>query len=309
MNYKKAGWLFLSIILVHLLATLAASLFSESYSKVAVAVRAIMGEMIVLIPVIVFTVIACRTTGEGPAKVLGFGKIRIGTVFLMVLYGLLIIPITLFLNMVSMLFTENVVTSSIDQVSAYPIVAVMIVAGLYGPLVEEICCRGLIFGGLRKNMSAIAAILLSALSFGLIHLNLNQFVYATGMGIFVALAVEAVGSVWASFIVHMVINTEQMLLMLLVNKVSPDFYSEVAPQFGRKELLMSMPVYLFVGGFCASLAIGVLAWASHHEGRLEVLSRLKETPEGGVRGKAVLTIPYMIAVVLCIVIIVYEELH
>ena len=309
MNYKKAGWLFLSIILVHLLATLAASLFSESYNNLSVAVRAIMGEMIVLIPVIVFTVMACRATGEGPAKILGLKKIRIGTVFLMALYGLLIIPVTLFLNMVSMLFTENVVTSSIDQVSAYPIVAVMIVAGLYGPLVEEICCRGLIFGGLRKNMSAIAAILLSALSFGLIHLNLNQFVYATGMGIFVALAVEAVGSVWASFIVHMVINTEQMLLMLLVNKVSPDFYSEVAPQFGRKELLMSMPVYLFVGGFCASLAIGVLAWASHHEGRLEVLSKLKETPEGGVRGKAVLTIPYMIAVVLCIVIIVYTELH
>jgi membrane protease YdiL (CAAX protease family) len=309
MNYKKAGWLFLSIILVHLLATLAASLFSESYNNLSVAVRAIMGEMIVLIPVIVFTVMACRATGEGPAKILGLKKIRIGTVFLMALYGLLIIPVTLFLNMVSMLFTENVVTSSIDQVSAYPIVAVMIVAGLYGPLVEEICCRGLIFGGLRKNMSAIAAILLSALSFGLIHLNLNQFVYATGMGIFVALAVEAVGSVWASFIVHMVINTEQMLLMLLVNKVSPDFYSEVAPQFGRKELLMSMPVYLFVGGFCASLAIGVLAWASHHEGRLEVLSKLKETPEGGVRGKAVLTIPYMIAAVLCIVIIVYEELH
>ena len=309
MNYKKSGWLFLSIILVHLLATLAASLFSEYYNNLSVAVRAIMGEMIVLIPVIVFTVMACRATGEGPAKILGLKKIRIGTVFLMALYGLLIIPVTLFLNMVSMLFTENVVTSSIDQVSAYPIVAVMIVAGLYGPLVEEICCRGLIFGGLRKNMSAIAAILLSALSFGLIHLNLNQFVYATGMGIFVALAVEAVGSVWASFIVHMVINTEQMLLMLLVNKVSPDFYSEVAPQFGRKELLMSMPVYLFVGGFCASLAIGVLAWASHHEGRLEVLSKLKETPEGGVRGKAVLTIPYMIAVVLCIVIIVYEELH
>ncbi len=268
-----------------------------------------MGEMIVLIPVIVFTVMACRATGEGPAKILGLKKIRIGTVFLMALYGLLIIPVTLFLNMVSMLFTENVVTSSIDQVSAYPIVAVMIVAGLYGPLVEEICCRGLIFGGLRKNMSAIAAILLSALSFGLIHLNLNQFVYATGMGIFVALAVEAVGSVWASFIVHMVINTEQMLLMLLVNKVSPDFYSEVAPQFGRKELLMSMPVYLFVGGFCASLAIGVLAWASHHEGRLEVLSKLKETPEGGVRGKAVLTLPYIIAAVLCVVAIVYEELH
>ena len=309
MNYKKAGWLFLSIILVHLLATLAASLFSESYNNLSVAVRAIMGEMIVLIPVIVFTVMACRATGEGPAKILGLKKIRIGTVFLMALYGLLIIPVTLFLNMVSMLFTENVVTSSIDQVSAYPIVAVMIVAGLYGPLVEEICCRGLIFGGLRKNMSAIAAILLSALSFGLIHLNLNQFVYATGMGIFVALAVEAVGSVWASFIVHMVINTEQMLLMLLVNKVSPDFYSEVAPQFGRKELLMSMPVYLFVGGFCASLAIGVLAWASHHEGRLEVLSKLKETPECGVRGKAVLTIPYMIAVVLCVVVIVYEELH
>ncbi len=309
MNYKKAGWLFLSIILVHLLATLAASLFSESYNNLSVAVRAIMGEMIVLIPVIVFTVMACRATGEGPAKILGLKKIRIGTVFLMALYGLLIIPVTLFLNMVSMLFTENVVTSSIDQVSAYPIVAVMIVAGLYGPLVEEICCRGLIFGGLRKNMSAIAAILLSALSFGLIHLNLNQFVYATGMGIFVALAVEAVGSVWASFIVHMVINTEQMLLMLLVNKVSPDFYSEVAPQFGRKELLMSMPVYLFVGGFCASLAIGVLAWASHHEGRLEVLSKLKETPEGGVRGKAVLTLPYIIAAVLCVVAIVYEELH
>ena len=47
------------------------------------------------------------------------------------------------------------------------------------PLVEELLYRGIVYGRLRRWLGAAPAMLLSALIFGLIHMNLAQFIYAS----------------------------------------------------------------------------------------------------------------------------------
>lgn len=82
----------------------------------------------------------------------------------------------------SLLFTggqaENPLNTYVSQVSALQILVVVILA----PLVEEYVFRRLIIDRLAPYGGALA-VLASGLCFGLYHMNLFQFFYATGLGL------------------------------------------------------------------------------------------------------------------------------
>ncbi|MBO4900864.1 MAG: CPBP family intramembrane metalloprotease [Lachnospiraceae bacterium] len=319
MNNRKAGWLALSVIAFHIVAVVVLKMIIKNMDDLPISLSLLFGELIIAIPAVIFLITACLGSGESPAKVLGFHKIKVTTAFLMIALGLSIIPLATFLNLFSMLFTKSVVTESAAEVLSYPMYLVILCGGIIGPLVEESACRGLIFSGMKKEMSAIFAIILSAFVFGLFHMNLNQFLYAFAIGIFLALAVEATGSVWASFIVHMTINTQQSLKMMLVNKLLPDIYSSsLASEITNQQLLISAGVYLVLGGVFTCVGIGILVLAANLEGRLGALKTLTADPNAikisdgtetsdKASFKDTLTLPYIAATILAIAfIIVYE---
>lgn len=71
---------------------------------------------------------------------------------------------------------------------------------------EEMFFRGFVYAGFRRARGPRAAILLSALLFGLFHMNIQQFLYAAVMGVFLGVLREVTGSVWPSTILHFVNN-------------------------------------------------------------------------------------------------------
>lgn len=78
--------------------------------------------------------------------------------------------------------------------------------GILAPLGEEIVFRGVVYGQLRKVMKVPYAVVLSGLAFGLFHGNLVQAVYATVIGILLAIVYEWYGTIVASMIFHGVAN-------------------------------------------------------------------------------------------------------
>ena len=319
MNNKKAGWLTLSVIVFHILAVVVLQMVFKDLDDLPMSLSLLFGEMVIAIPTVIFLIIACRETGESPVQILGFHKIKVTSALLMIALGLSVIPLANALNLFSMLFTKSVVTESASEILSYPMHLVIISGGLIGPLVEEIACRGMIFSGMRKKMSAIFAILLSAFAFGLFHMNVNQFLYAFMIGIFLALAVEATGSIWASFIVHMTINTEQSLKMMIVNKLMPEIYSNsLVNEITDQQLLISAGVYLVLGGVGACAAIGILILAANLEGRLGAMKSLTADPSSvstvddtepanKTHFKDTITLPYILATIIAIAfIIIYE---
>ncbi|MFN2987262.1 lysostaphin resistance A-like protein, partial [Escherichia coli] len=58
----------------------------------------------------------------------------------------------------------------------------LVIAIILIPIYEEIVFRGIIFGYLRKNFNIIVAILVQALIFGIMHLNLVQGIYTFILG-------------------------------------------------------------------------------------------------------------------------------
>lgn len=84
--------------------------------------------------------------------------------------------------------------------------------GLLIPMMEEIIFRAGVFKILRKWMSFVWAMLLSALLFGIYHGNLVQFVYAGICGLVLAHLYEKFQAIVAPMLLHMVMNLTACVL-------------------------------------------------------------------------------------------------
>lgn len=79
-------------------------------------------------------------------------------------------------------------------------------SGFVIPIVEELLFRGIVYKRLRIWMGWQKALVFSALFFGLIHMNLVQFVYAGLLGAFLALLLEKTGKLYMAVLAHMTAN-------------------------------------------------------------------------------------------------------
>ena len=82
----------------------------------------------------------------------------------------------------------------------------LILTAVLPAICEEFLHRGILLNGLIKQFGVRRAILWSSILFGLMHMNVGQFFYATILGWFMAVAALASGSLWGSVIVHFTNN-------------------------------------------------------------------------------------------------------
>lgn len=95
----------------------------------------------------------------------------------------------------------------------------LVIAIILIPICEEIIFRGIIFGYLRKNFNIIVAILVQALIFGIMHLNLVQGIYTFILGIVLALIYMYSDSILGNITVHIIFNLLGVLIMpMLLSK-------------------------------------------------------------------------------------------
>mgnify|MGYP002558986971 CR=1 FL=1 len=92
-----------------------------------------------------------------------------------------------------------------QQYSAHFIVGIL-VFGFISPIAEEILFRGVIYGYLRRFMDIKLAIVLSALIFGVYHMNYVQGVYGFLIGCLMAYAYEYFGEFKMAVFVHVASN-------------------------------------------------------------------------------------------------------
>ncbi|HEX6687947.1 MAG TPA: CPBP family intramembrane glutamic endopeptidase [Solirubrobacterales bacterium] len=94
-----------------------------------------------------------------------------------------------------------------ESFGALPIQILLIVVA--APVSEEICFRGMLFGGLRNHMPRIAAALVSGLIFGGLHAltGLSAVPPLIFFGFVLALLYEKTGSIMPGIILHMLNNS------------------------------------------------------------------------------------------------------
>jgi membrane protease YdiL (CAAX protease family) len=91
-------------------------------------------------------------------------------------------------------------------------VAIVIVA----PISEELIFRGVIFEKCKKVMPLLAANILQAVLFGVMHFNIIQGLYAFVLGIFLGVVCTKRKSIVSAIALHMVFNLSGVLLDLVL---------------------------------------------------------------------------------------------
>ena len=109
----------------------------------------------------------------------------------------------------------------IESMTAGGSLALQIAAvGIVAPVTEELLMRGLVFGRLRGFLSTVPALLVQALLFGLIHMNLLQGAYAAILGLMLGFLLVRYGSLLMCILFHIVLN---MLSVVLPAVLPADF--------------------------------------------------------------------------------------
>lgn len=152
---------------------------------------------------------------------------------------------------------------------------------------EEMLFRGFFYAGFKRARGTRCAILLTAVLFGLFHMNLQQIAYAVALGLFIAVIRELTGSMWPGMLFHFVNNglsvivssqpEDSFLLRLPIERVT---FTEPG----------GVPVYDYVMlVICTALAVLILYGIARAEGRTECLKRFFPRAENENRGKLVTT--------------------
>jgi len=275
MNSKKANRLFLSVVLLHFVLV-AVLIASSQFFSLGILENLLVSQMIILLPAIISIL---GKKDKISLRDLGFRKMRISTVFLVILYMLLCMPLVTVVNAISMLFVDNTVVAMSGEMLELPFIVMFLMVAVVGPFSEEFVFRGVLFNSYRKEGNTLGAILLSALTFGFMHMNFNQAGYAIVIGVAMAFLMVATGSLWAPVLMHILINGQSVCTMFLAEFLLPGSYQAEAAALGKEELLVTIGIYSVIAAITTVLAICLLIYISDREGHKEALANLLKKPE------------------------------
>lgn len=254
-NVTKANVLFTTtvlvyIILVYTIRLLPAGIFSFNALLV-------LPEIILLLPSVAYLIFLRKDALENT----GYQKVSFFTSSMTVLFIFCMIPVVTLINLISSLFVENNVDDTLSYtVASNPWFVNLILIALIPAVVEEFIFRGLIFGAYKKRNPLVAAVL-SALLFGLIHMNINQFTYAFVLGIIFALLTYVTGSIIPSTIAHFVINGSSVILTHLITylqSMTPDVETTVGAEVVQisDEMVTLIAIVVYIGMSVVGIALG-----------------------------------------------------
>lgn len=254
MTPKRAGTLFFVIILSYMgMIFILSGLNAFIPELLDILPSTLMSEGSVLLPTLIFALCTPALFRD----MFPFRRIKLPTVFLAAVMTFTLFPVVIFVNSLSMLFVDNTAELLSGDVTKEPIWSMILLIGIVGPFIEETVFRGYLFQSFRVTGRIMGSVVLSAVLFGLMHMNINQACYAAVLGIFLALAAEASGSVFASMIIHMLFNSVEILLMYL----AADLQSAVGAAGGSgmgetaDDILASA-----LGGYSGSLLVPIIVF-------------------------------------------------
>ncbi|MCR5743173.1 MAG: CPBP family intramembrane metalloprotease [Lachnospiraceae bacterium] len=207
----KLNILFLAMLFCHIVLPLfIGGLFkgANMYTMLVVSQLLMQG------PVIIYLIV----TKTNPFKLIPFKFFNPLAILTLVLMTYSLLPLVALVNMISMLFVENALTDVTVEITANSFWLNLLFIAVMPAVSEEFAFRGVFFHSLKDKGIVFAAVI-SALLFGLMHLNFNQLSYTFVIGIAMAFAVYATGSIFGGMIVHFILNSNSVIMMALLNHI------------------------------------------------------------------------------------------
>lgn len=310
---KSLNILYLISVILIIASSLLWSLLDSQHIEISLIANLIVAQGTIVAPGLIFILLF---SGKYGMKI-PFNSIKVLNVFLIIIYTELWMPLVTSVNVFSQLFTSNAVIEVTDQMTSLPLVVMVLIAGIIAPFCEELVFRGIFFFGLKNATGRIiGSALTSALFFGLMHLNLNQLCYAFVIGIVFAVTDEILGSIWPSVIMHCVINSQNVLMVYVSDKITKmqgmslnDAYSQVyANEVMMKTMTLIMGiVFLAIAIITTLFAILLLYAMCGIQKREEAFKSVFSIKKREIEKNHLFTIPGYIAIAFCVFVIFLLE--
>lgn len=311
-NSTKIGWLFAATLVARFVAQIIILSLAKYLSN---TMALVLNQLIILLPAL-FYIIQSKI---GIRKSLRVNRIGFGNVVLVIVFAFLIMPIMNLISALSLLISENHIAASLDNTVKGGVFAALFAIALIPALVEETVFRGVIYNNLR-SIQVKLAIIMSALLFGLLHLNFNQFCYAFAMGIVMCLLIEATDTIIAPMLVHLVINgystvvvyiTPKLVDYLVENGGDKEVYNEVLNNEITNEMIINnLPFYIVSSVIGCLLAFIVYRTIAKNTDRWESVKAIwgKDIQRDGyLKQKGIFSLPLLVSIIACIVLIVMNR--
>ena len=103
-------------------------------------------------------------------------------------------------------------TELFDALNAYPIGFAILLVGVLPGICEELLCRGFLLSSFRPRFGATGAIILTAILFGILHMNPYRLLPTIWLGILLGYIVISTGSIYPAMLAHALNNSISFLV-------------------------------------------------------------------------------------------------
>lgn len=308
-EHKLANLAFALVVAFHLIIVAALTVVNilNPEFRLDIVTNLLLSEGLLILPGILVVIAwnAKKEPGDSLFARLGFKKIRIWTVLLTILFTYLMMPLTTLLNLISLLFVDNTVAALNDQIVNMPFWLIYFLMAVYGPFCEEFVFRGVVHRGYRRRGATFGALMLSSFLFAIMHMNLNQAMYAFAIGVALGLLVEATGSIWPAFICHLAFNGNSVMLMFLIHKIDPSSVAEAAAEKPETGIMLLAILIFFMIALATTTLAGLVLWLiAKIEKRVNILKNM--LPKKSKRGRGLVSASLIVGIVLAVGYIIFD---
>lgn len=209
-----------------------------------------------IFPAIIYLIV----TKQSARDVLKLNKLYFKDILLIILLAFVCQPIMTFFSLISQFFFENEIGNFVTNIVESPYIVLLLLIAVLPAITEEITIRGIVLSGYEDKNIYLSCII-TGLLFGIMHLDPQQFLYATVLGVILALVVRITNSIFASILMHFLINGTSITLQKLLSLVTQsDLIVEQSTEISLKSLEIQEKV--FMAGFYGiiALAFGIVVY-------------------------------------------------
>lgn len=138
----------------------------------------------------------------------------------LVLYVLIGICMALSYNLLLCGLNKIVYFTNLYDLTNRNIIVVLLTTGIFGPILEELIFRGIVYEKLKLLHKRTTAIIITGILFGLFHGNIIQFIYAFLLNFILIKSYEKENNVLTPIIIHVCLNSITVLLINFIIKIN-----------------------------------------------------------------------------------------
>lgn len=178
-------------------------------------------------------------------------KISIKNAILCICIGLFVMPFMSLIVLLTSPLQPNLAEESMTSLQSGGLIPMLIVMAVQPAVFEEMVFRGIALHGYRHR-GMRTALCMSAFLFAMLHMNLQQALYAFALGAIFAFLVQRTGSIFASMLPHFAINASNSAALYFLSNTTTETTTQTSTFFQQLvavalQCIFFLPLLLLCG--------------------------------------------------------------